>query len=161
MIVDQCIILAFPKAFKDWTALVIHHFIVFSSYTLGATYSPPTGTYLFLAYQVQEWVNPCLTMRWFLEKMDMKESTAYLINGLSLFVLWFVIRIVFGTYVCYFSVAYLPEEAWSKPALVLTLTLGCIFQSLQYYWGYKILKGVVRALKKLLSGGDEGKPKLD
>uniref|UniRef100_A0A7S3D694 TLC domain-containing protein n=1 Tax=Palpitomonas bilix TaxID=652834 RepID=A0A7S3D694_9EUKA len=156
MIVDQIVILLFASAFKDFTALVIHHIVILGSYSLGLLNSPEAyGGMIMVSYQVQELANPFLTMRWFFEKVGMKNSLPYVLDGVMLVLVWGIVRIGFGSFVCYFLVTEFPDEAWRTPPLVVSLSLGVIFQVLQFYWGYKIFKGLLRAIQAMSDSGKQ------
>lgn len=50
---DQILILLFKDAFKDFTALVIHHFVILGSYSLGLLNTPSAyGGVIMVSYQV-------------------------------------------------------------------------------------------------------------
>ncbi|MBA0812120.1 hypothetical protein Gohar_026114 [Gossypium harknessii] len=106
---------------------VIHH----SLSGIAVAYSMFTGEAQLYTYMVliSEVTTPEINIRWYLDTAGMKRSTAYLINGIVIFLAWLVIKMHIFGYILVFGV----------PAVLATMNL---------MWFGKIIKGVLKTLAK-------------
>lgn len=143
MLTDFCLMMSAPEEFRDLYALVIHHLTILIIYSAGILTVPSTGCYFMLAFQIQELTNPFLTNRWFLLELGMKQSSAYLINGFIVLILFFFVRIVFATYTC-FQLRWLipPSLLIEYPQLQIAFYGAYFFQCFQFYWFFYILRAL-------------------
>jgi len=89
-------------------------------------------------------------MRWVLVEVGLKDSKLYLYNGVSLLLVWFAVRIVWGYSSSYLfwrdTLAALGTGVLPVP-IVLWYTLANIaLNFLNTVWFAKILKGAIKAL---------------
>ena len=149
MLTDLCLMLMAPEQFRDLYALIIHHFSVLIIYSAGMLTTPSTGVYFMLAFQIQELTNPFLTNRWFLLELGMKQSSAYIFNGLLLLFFFFAIRVVFASYTCFQLRWEIPEALLKeKPQLQIAFYGAFFFQCFQFYWFFYIMKALFVFLTK-------------
>ena len=92
-----------------------------------------------------------MIIRYFLLELQMKESKAYMANGLAFLLAWLVIRIGFapgvGGYMVWLQWAQISAlPLWRSGLLLFFFGVGCCLNCM---WGYKLLRG---ALKILFAG---------
>ncbi|KAL0485778.1 5 TM domain-containing transmembrane protein [Acrasis kona] len=96
-----------------------------------------------------EYTTMFINQRWFLDKCGYRKSTAYVANGLLIWLLWLIFRVGYSFYLL--ELLYVRwNDFWSMPLL---LGAHFVVQStnltvLNMMWFYKITMGIVRVLFK-------------
>ncbi|KAF7047177.1 hypothetical protein CFC21_056134 [Triticum aestivum] len=126
---------------------VLHHTLSL----VAIAYTMLSGEGQFYTYMIliSETTTPEINMRWFLDTAGLKKSSAYLINGILIFVVWLVARIFLFLYVFYHI--YLHYSQIMKMhafGYYLTLTVPSVLFVMNAMWFTKILKGVMKTLSK-------------
>uniref|UniRef100_A0A453H1P5 TLC domain-containing protein n=1 Tax=Aegilops tauschii subsp. strangulata TaxID=200361 RepID=A0A453H1P5_AEGTS len=126
---------------------VLHHTLSL----VAIAYTMLSGEGQFYTYMIliSETTTPEINMRWFLDTAGLKKSSAYLINGILIFVVWLVARIFLFLYVFYHI--YLHYSQIMKMhafGYYLTLTVPSVLFVMNAMWFMKILKGVMKTLSK-------------
>jgi hypothetical protein len=92
---------------------------------------------------------PFVNMRWFLHESGMKEGSLYLINGLLMILVFFVCRIVPTPFIFYkFIVQWNDMVSQNFPVVFATILLPIMITTLNYYWFYKMISGLISVLTK-------------
>lgn len=139
------------KCWNTWPgagANVIHH-----ACCIGAFWQSITGGYGHF-YCMYAWVfevtTPFINQRWFFDKSGMKGGLLFKINGLLMVFLWIILRIcVFGYCMVVGPWQQMLAEAGGRLEMwrcVSMLTIQVAGYALQWMWGYKILKGAMKAV---------------
>lgn len=126
---------------------VLHHTLSLVS----IAYTMLSGEGQFYTYMIllSETTTPEINMRWFLDTAGLKKSSAYLVNGIMIFVVWLVARIFLFLYVFYHI--YLHYSQIMQMHLFgyyLVLTVPSVLFVMNTVWFTKILKGVMKTLSK-------------
>eukprot|EP00884_Botryococcus_braunii_P004604 jgi/Botrbrau1/14144/Bobra.182_3s0085.1 len=143
LIYDLVFMLIFHPVLKDNTG-ILHHliFIPVTAYVLA--HSIMKFPFVWLSFC--EVSTPLLNLRWRLAVLDMKDSVAYMVNGLSMAFLFFVARVVL--YGLGLAHLFRNSDLWRGPehpvGYQVVVYLFAAGYALQVYWMYVILKGVVR-----------------
>lgn len=126
---------------------VVHHF--FSS--AGVMYSILTGEGQIFAYLnlIYEATTPGINLRWYLGTLDMKDSKAYVINGVGMFISWVVARILLFVYIFY-NVYWCYDQVMQMHTLgvILAIVAPLVFFVLNVTWFGKIVKGLKKTLAR-------------
>lgn len=134
---------------KESGAMLVHHVSALTAWVLYMQ-----GGYahaLSLIGCICEYTNPFMNIRYFLLELQLKESKAYMANGLAFLLAWLVIRIGFapgvGGYMVWLQWAQISAlPLWRSGLLLFFFGVGCCLNCM---WGYKLLRG---ALKILFAG---------
>lgn len=135
--------------------MLIHH--VGSLLSIGTAIYSRSGHMHAVWILVTELTTPFINFRWWLEKGGMKSSPLYLLNGVMIFLMWIVARVLL--FPPFFYVVWLQREDiklmsyWSS---FLLFTFPALLTVLNLYWFGKITKGVLKLLK-----GGSGKDKTE
>merc|ERR1711871_1930270 len=92
-----------------------------------------------------EATGPFTNMRWCLHTAGYKETKTYIVNGVMMFLSFFVLRVVFNWWLWFQRVVMQHEEVMVLPPYIKFLT-WCLFPVnlvLQLLWFQKILNGVL------------------
>ncbi|TYJ34204.1 hypothetical protein E1A91_A05G153100v1 [Gossypium mustelinum] len=126
---------------------VIHHFLSGTA----VAYSMFTGEAQLYTYMVliSEVTTPEIHLRWYLDTAGMKRSTAYLINGVVIFIGWLIARVLLFGYMFYH--VYLHYDQVIKMhafGFVLVFGVPSALGILNLIWFGKIIKGLAKTLAK-------------
>eukprot|EP01027_Heterolobosea_sp_BB2_P011834 GEZU01017187.1.p1 GENE.GEZU01017187.1~~GEZU01017187.1.p1 ORF type:complete len:177 (+),score=43.41 GEZU01017187.1:626-1156(+) len=137
----------------------MHHFFGGLGYLLTTFYH--AGHFWTIIFGFTESTTPFTNQRWFLDKSGLRESTAYTINGLLLWLTWIPVRLAlvpFLAYKLYMNFARI-WALWTPLAVGFLLVLSFIINVLNVYWFYKITLGVIKVLKGEAPSVAKGKKK--
>ena len=102
-----------------------------------------------------EATTPFVNFRWFFDKAGMKGTTLFMVNGLTMTLLWFVVRIIAMGYLGVIVYRLSSDINQIGTTAMLTVYGGyTVGYSLQWFWGIKIFRG---ALKVISSQGTHTK----
>ncbi|GMI82196.1 hypothetical protein like AT1G31300 [Hibiscus trionum] len=126
---------------------VIHHILS----GIAVAYSMFTGEAQLYTYMVliSEVTTPEIHLRWYLDTAGMKQSIAYLINGIIIFIGWLIARVLLFGYMFYH--VYLHYDQVIKMhtfGFVLVFGVPSALGILNMMWFGKIIKGLVKTLAK-------------
>lgn len=97
-----------------------------------------------------EVTTPLVNTRWLLDKSGLKQSIIYIVNGITMMVVWFLDRILFlGCY--YFPLIYRHRDELAMlndVYRVLLLSIPPLLSVLNVFWFGKMVKGAIKVLKK-------------
>ncbi|MBA0691229.1 hypothetical protein Goshw_024426 [Gossypium schwendimanii] len=127
--------------------VVIHHLLSGTA----VAYSMFTGEAQLYTYMVliSEVTTPEIHLRWYLDTAGMKRSTAYLINGVVIFIGWLIARVLLFGYMFYH--VYLHYDQVIKMhafGFVLVFGVPSALGILNLMWFGKIIKGLAKTLAK-------------
>ncbi|XP_017462602.1 PREDICTED: protein FAM57B [Rhagoletis zephyria] len=128
--------------------MMIHHIFIGTFGLLVVTYIRGGGHCIYSYMFMMEFSTPFVSMRSILSTMRLKDSRAYIINGLLMLGTFLVFRVFMWPYVMYrYSVA-INVSLWQA---VTTLPRGCIISILilflpQLYWFFLMVKGALKVL---------------
>ncbi|KQK13851.1 transmembrane protein 56 isoform X2 [Brachypodium distachyon] len=126
---------------------VLHHTLSL----VAIAYTMLSGEGQFYTYMIliSETTTPEINMRWFLDTAGLKKSSAYLVNGIMIFVVWLVARIFLFVYVFYHIYLHYSQITQMHAfGYYLTLTVPSVLFIMNAMWFMKILKGVKKTLAK-------------
>ncbi|XP_067635983.1 ceramide synthase [Eurosta solidaginis] len=138
----------FIKYIITHPVMMIHHIFIGTFGLLVVTYIRGGGHCIYSYMFMMEFSTPFVSMRSILSTMRLKDSRAYIINGLLMLGTFFVFRVVMWPYVMYrYSVAI----NVSLCEAIATLPRGCIISILilflpQLYWFFLMVKGALKVL---------------
>ncbi|KAK8581075.1 hypothetical protein V6N13_144118 [Hibiscus sabdariffa] len=126
---------------------VIHHFLS----GIAVAYSMFTGEAQLYTYMVliSEITTPEIHLRWYLDTAGMKQSIAYLINGIIIFIGWLIARVLLFGFMFYH--VYLHYDQVIKMhtfGFVLVFGVPSALGILNMMWFGKIIRGLVKTLAK-------------
>jgi len=134
---------------KEWTGInmyIMHHIGVFAAWGTAAA----TGLVLNIVVPicVLEATGPFVNLRWLLSTAGLKDSKLYIYNGAVMFVSYFLLRVVFNTWLCFTRLWVQRDALFQLPMGIYTLTIACVPANLgvQYLWFSMILKGIIKLL---------------
>jgi len=128
-------------------AMNIHHVCALTSVTISGFTG--LGHVYVLMVMSTEVTTPLVNARWLLEKAGLKQHKLYIINGLTMMVMWFFDRIVFLAFY-FFPLLYRHKEELvllNSLYRVLLLAIPPLLTLLNMFWFVKIVKGAMRLLK--------------
>mmetsp|Transcript_25750 Transcript_25750/g.61173 ORF Transcript_25750/g.61173 Transcript_25750/m.61173 type:complete len:272 (+) Transcript_25750:61-876(+) len=142
---------------SDGAAFLAHGVLCFFTYALAASFR----VYNFYGpvFLLFESTTLFINARWLLYELGLRDSTAYMVNGLLLFVAWFAVRIVFGYGASYYFFSD-TLEAFGNKALPNFIVGWYTFANiglnlLNTMWFFKIFQGVYKAVFKKSTVVDE------
>lgn len=98
---------------------------------------------------ISETTTPGINLRWFLDVAGRKNSKAYVINGVAMFVIWLVARIVLFMYLFYHILTnYDQVKQMDTFACLLISAAPTILFVLNVIWFYKIIRGLKKMMAK-------------
>jgi len=102
--------------------------------------------YMFL---ISETTTPGINLRWFLDVAGKKNSKAYIVNGVAMFITWLMVRIVLFIYLFYHILTnYDQVKQMDTFACVLISVAPTILFTMNVIWFSKIVKGLKKTLAK-------------
>lgn len=126
---------------KDKLGYVIHHGIGLLSIIIAVNHSATAITYV-LRYLTYEVSTPFLNLSIYCKEKGIKNKWSLTINLLFL-ITYTVSRIMYGSYLTYETTTYvLSLSGWWKLLIILPVA----FQSVIYFWYFKILRITKRIL---------------
>lgn len=126
---------------------VLHHTL--SLVAIAYTMLSEEGQFYTYMILISETTTPEINMRWFLDTAGLKKSSAYLVNGILIFVVWLVARIFLFLYVFYhIYLHYSQVMQMHLFGYYLVLTVPSVLFVMNAVWFSKILKGVKKTLSK-------------
>ncbi|CAN6304083.1 unnamed protein product [Urochloa humidicola] len=126
---------------------VLHHTLSL----VAIAYTMLSGEGQFYTYMVliSETTTPEINLRWFLDTAGLKKSSAYLVNGILMFVAWLVARIFLFIYVFYHIYLHYSQIMQMHAfGYYLTFLVPSVLFVMNTMWFIKILKGVKKTLAK-------------
>jgi len=126
---------------------VLHHTLSL----VAIAYTMLSGEGQFYTYMVliSETTTPEINLRWFLDTAGLKKSSAYLVNGILMFVAWLVARIFLFIYVFYHIYLHYSQIMQMHAfGYYLTFFVPSVLFVMNTMWFMKILKGVKKTLAK-------------
>lgn len=126
--------------------MMVHHVFIGTFGLLVVTYIRGGGHCIYSYMFMMEFSTPFVSMRSILSTMRLKDSRAYIINGLLMLGSFFAFRVVMWPYVMYrYSVA-INVNFWQA---LTTLPRGCIISIMilflpQLYWFFLMVKGALK-----------------
>ncbi|KAJ1263607.1 hypothetical protein BS78_09G198800 [Paspalum vaginatum] len=129
------------------TEYVFHHIL---SLVCGV-YAMLSGEGQLYAYMVliSEATTPGINLRWYLDVAGRKNSKAYLLNGVAMFITWLVARIVLFIYLFYHILTnYDQVKQMDSFACLLISVVPTILFVMNIIWFSKILRGLKKTLAK-------------
>ncbi|XP_053952001.1 ceramide synthase [Anastrepha ludens] len=138
----------FVKYVITHPVMMIHHVFIGTFGLLVVTYIRGGGHCIYSYMFMMEFSTPFVSMRSILSTMRLKDSRAYIINGLLMLGTFFVFRVFMWPYVMYrYSVA-INASLWQA---LTTLPTGCIISIMilflpQLYWFFLMVKGALKVL---------------
>ncbi|GKV44263.1 hypothetical protein SLEP1_g51460 [Rubroshorea leprosula] len=126
---------------------VVHH----SFSVIAVAYSMFTGEAQLYTYMIliSEVTTPEINMRWYLDTVGMKRSSAYLINGVVIFVAWLGARVLLFIYMFYH--VYLHYDQVIQMHIfgyLLVFVVPLVLCIMNLVWFGKIVKGLRKTLAK-------------
>nr|GMD98507.1 transmembrane protein 56-B [Ipomoea batatas]GMD99643.1 transmembrane protein 56-B [Ipomoea batatas] len=126
---------------------VLHHALS----GIAVAYSMFTGEgqlYTFMVL-ISELTTPEINMRWYLDTAGLKRSSAYVINGVVIFIAWLVARILLFVYMFYHVYVHYDEVMQMHPfGSLLVFVVPAILGVMNLVWFGKIVKGLKKTLAK-------------
>ncbi|KAK8524676.1 hypothetical protein V6N13_015687 [Hibiscus sabdariffa] len=126
---------------------VIHHTLS----GIAVAYSMFTGEAQLYTYMVliSEVTTPEINIRWYLDTAGMKRSTAYLINGVVIFLAWLIARVLLFGYMFYHVYLHYTQVIKMHAfGYMLVFGVPSVLAIMNLMWFGKIIKGVVKVLTK-------------
>lgn len=124
---------------------VVHHLLSLS----GVVYSMVTGEGQIYAYMnlISEVTTPGINLRWYIDAAGLKNSKAYLVNGVGMFLAWVVARIMLFVYIFYYVYWHFDQVKQMHTLGILLATVApSVFFVLNVMWFGKIVKGLKKTL---------------
>ncbi|KDP33102.1 hypothetical protein JCGZ_13546 [Jatropha curcas] len=126
---------------------VIHH----SLSAIAVAYSMFSGEGQLYTYMclISEVTTPEINMRWYLDTAGMKRSTAYLINGVLIFLAWLIARVLLFMYMFHHIFLHYDQVIQMSPfgCFIVFVVPSALF-IMNLMWFAKIIKGLRKTLAK-------------
>jgi len=129
-------------------AMHIHHVSAFVSVAISGFTG--LGHLYVLLVMSTEVTTPLVNARWLLDKAGLKQHKIYTINGLTMMVMWFFVRILFLAFY-FFPLLYRHRDelvVLNSTYRVLLISIPPLLTVLNVFWFRKMVKGAMRMLKK-------------
>eukprot|EP00249_Psilotum_nudum_P010174 c22381_g3_i1 orf=463-1269(+) len=129
------------------TEYVLHHLLSVISLALSL-YSGHAQIYIYIVL-FSEITTPFVNMRWYLHVAGLKNSKAYVINGVLLFLGWMMARVLLFVY--FFLHIYLHYDQVREifpPGFYFLFIAPPLLALMNLFWFYKIVRGMIRMLSK-------------
>lgn len=142
---DWTLAVYYGSKWGGWQANLIHH--TCAIFTWSLLLAGGYGHLFAMVCSMCEATSPSMNLRWFLDKMNLKATTLYLVNGVVFLILWTWLRVYMFGWMGYRI--YLMREqffsipVWQSIALLANYGVG---YALQLFWFLKIVKGAYKAL---------------
>ncbi|XXG65791.1 hypothetical protein AAC387_Pa05g3412 [Persea americana] len=126
---------------------VLHHLLSL----VAIAYSILSGEgqlYTFMVL-ISETTTPAVNLRWYLDTTGMKRSSAYLVNGVIMFVAWLVARMLLFAYLFYHAYMHYDQvEHMHAFGFYLAFIVPSVLAIMNIVWFWKIIKGLKKTLEK-------------
>eukprot|EP00042_Codosiga_hollandica_P055399 m.774448 g.774448 ORF g.774448 m.774448 type:complete len:287 (+) comp59105_c0_seq6:1-861(+) len=142
----------------DFSLLHVFHSIlweppVFLHHAICAIVFPLTfvffGVYLPSFMLVMEASTPFVNLRWILSNLGLKSSRLYTINGITMVIVFILVRPVLFCYFYYRLYVSTETIRDQNPFFIATVTISLSAgAALNYYWSYKMVSGILSVLGK-------------
>ncbi|KAI4306317.1 hypothetical protein L6164_029605 [Bauhinia variegata] len=126
---------------------VLHHGLSMFSIIL-ALISGQAQIYILMVL-LSESTTPFVNLRWYLDIAGLKNSTLYVGNGMALFLVWLIARILL--FIFFFIHMWFHFDQVKKIfplGFYSLLTIPSILAMMNVFWFWKIFKGLVKTLSK-------------
>ncbi|TDG42681.1 hypothetical protein AWZ03_010901 [Drosophila navojoa] len=137
----------FLKYVLTHPVMMIHHVFIGTFGLLVVTYIRGGGHCIYSYMFMMEFSTPFVSLRSILSTMGLKDSRAYIVNGLLMLVTFFVCRVCMWPYVMWrYSLAIDAASMWSA---MCGLPRGCLISMAilflpQLYWFYLMFMGALK-----------------
>jgi len=142
------IVLVHTRELGGTYPILIHHVMAVSAYIIGLYYNQ-LGWYS--AFRLMsEFSTPFVNFRWQLYAIGMKNTKRYKVNGILMTASFFLSRILSFPFYWYFVAQNIGTEPFQNIANILRifwLLVPAMLDVLNSYWFYKMMKGLIKALK--------------
>ncbi|KQK05455.1 transmembrane protein 56 isoform X2 [Brachypodium distachyon] len=126
---------------------VIHHMLSLTSAVYAMLFGE-AQVYIYMAL-ISETTTPGINLRWFLDIAGMKNSKAYLVNGVAMVVTWLVARIILFMYLFYHMFVHYDQiKQMDTFGYVLVFTAPTVLFVMNMAWFSKILRGLKKTMAK-------------
>jgi len=126
---------------------VLHHLLSMSAIALSI-FSGQAQIYIYMVL-LSESTTPEINLRWYLDTAGLKKSTVYVMNGVALFLVWLVARVILFIYLFIHIYIHYDEVKLIIPAGFYSLFITPPLLSLMnIYWFGRIIKGLRKTLSK-------------
>lgn len=124
---------------------LVHHIAIFIVYTFIVEYN--VGHILGLTALLCEGTGPFIGFKWMMDQYGMRSNPLFILNGLIIFSLWWILRI--GVYTIFLGSKWVTcfSNHGIEGGYLLMMALWAVGASLQMYWGKKITIGTIRGMK--------------
>lgn len=149
---DLALILIYRKKWKGVPSILFHHVLAFAAWGVFMYYGQ--GMWYFYSLSLMEGTTPFVNQHWFFTTCNMKDSKYYMYNGVLMFVGFFVMRVLLTTaiFIQFWLVSYPTRELY-PPFLIWAVPMWIFaIAALNYFWFYKITRGMLRAWKTTQKG---------
>eukprot|EP00884_Botryococcus_braunii_P010620 jgi/Botrbrau1/1955/Bobra.0005s0046.1 len=151
-VVDMCVVV-WNVPLLGGPEMVVHHTAALLS-AFTAAYLGQGHMYALLLL-FTECTTPFLNVRWYLDKLGMRFSTAYTVNGVMMTACWFFGRIVLFLWFFQHLWGHRGELGHlSPPALLLLAVVPPLLFGLNVWWFSKIMRGLFKLLGGKLAKGE-------
>ncbi|KAG6554991.1 hypothetical protein Mapa_003576 [Marchantia paleacea] len=126
---------------------VVHHLLSIGSLIL-ANYTAHAHYYILMVL-FSEVSTPFINLRWYLLTCGLKNSNAFVYNGMALLVVWLFARVILFIY--FFYHVYTEFDQISQlylPGFYFMFTAPPTLALMNLFWFYKIVAGALRVLAK-------------
>lgn len=146
------------KGGKPDPSMIFHHVFITVTWALALHFD--MFTWFMCTLLLNEASTPFLNLRWYLAQRKRNSGQLYVINGISLVVMFFVCRVVLIpllAYVAYLhNFCYVPDMAGVRLAMVGMFVFNWIAHySLNVFWFYKLARGALKTLASLKDSTDK------
>jgi len=126
---------------------VLHHLLSLSAIALSL-FSGHAQIYIYMVL-LSESTTPEINLRWYLDTAGLRKSKIYVMNGVALFLVWLVARIILFIYFFIHIYIHYDEVKLITPAgfYSLFITPPLLFL-MNIYWFGRIMKGLRKTLSK-------------
>ncbi|KAF2075274.1 hypothetical protein CYY_003403 [Polysphondylium violaceum] len=146
-IYDLLCIIYYSKFLLEFGA-VVHHCLGIVSFSVGTYFGD--CHFLLLLYMFTEISTPFVNQRYFLDKLNLKKSNLYFINGVFMAFTFLIVRVLFTPIQCTKAIFENLDVLASKHLYVrfVVPTAFTIIILLNCYWCFLIWRGLFNAIKK-------------
>ncbi|KAI4305971.1 hypothetical protein L6164_029293 [Bauhinia variegata] len=126
---------------------VVHHLLSL----VAVAYAMLSGEGQLYTYMVliSETTTPGINLRWYLDTAGMKRTSAYLLNGVVIFIAWLVARILLFIYMFYHVYLHIDQVRQMHTfGHLLVFIVPPVLSIMNLVWFSKIIKGLRKTLAK-------------
>lgn len=142
---DLALALYYGRRWSGMAANLFHH--VFIVICWGQLLAGRNGQLFALVGALCEASTPFVNGRWFIDRLGLKETTLYVVNGLAMTFSFFVFRVLgflwMGTRLYGQRVGLLAMPAHASGSILVSYGVGT---ALQLFWFNKMIRGAAKAL---------------